>query len=154
MESDPTNPDYASSYAFAMERTDPAKYRKLSLEVANSFPDSDRGAQMLYWLAYRSHDAKDKAALYKILKEKFPPTRFSWSGSAMLNYFDLLLTESPEQALALAHEMVAIAKDDYDKKQWDNNIFIAEHLVRANKAIDEHRGADAVSAMAGVAPSR
>jgi len=156
MEAEPTRPDYASSYAFAMERTDPAKYRQLSLQVANNFPDSERGAQMLYWLAYRSKDEADKASLYRLLKEKFPPTKFSWSASAMLNYFDLLLTESPEQALTLAREMSAITKedDDYDKKQWDNNLRIAEHIVQANKAIDEHRGADAVSAMSDVTPGR
>jgi peroxiredoxin len=156
MEAEPTSPDYASSYAFAMERTDPAKYRQLSLQVANQFPESERGAQMLYWLAYRSTDEADKASLYRQLKEKFPPTKFDWSASAMLNYFDLLLTQSPEQALALAREMSAISKedDDYSKKQWDNNLRIAEHIVRANKAIEDHRGADAVSAMSDLTPSR
>jgi len=156
MEAEPTNPDYASSYAFAMERTDPAKYRQLSLDVAKNFPDSERGAQMIYWLAYRSKDEADKASLYKMLKEKFPPARFSWSASAMLNYFDLLLTESPEQALALAREMSAMAKEDdeYDKKQWENNLHIAEHIVAASKALDEHRPADAVAAMADVTPGR
>jgi len=156
MEADPANPDYASSYAFAMERTDPAKYRKLSQDVAKNFPDSDRGAQMLYWLAYRSNDEGEKAAVYRQLKEKFPPTRFSWSASAMLNYFDLLLTKSPDQALALAHEMAAIAKEDdeYEKKQWESNIRIAEHMVAASKALGEHRPADALSAMADVNPNK
>jgi len=156
MEAEPANPDYASSYAFAMERTDPAKYRQLSLDVAKNFPDSERGAQMLYWLAYRSNDEADKVSLYRQLKEKFPPTKFSWSASALLNYFDILLTESPEQALALAHEMETISKedDDYSKRQWDNNLHIAEHIVQANKAIDEHRGTDAVSAMTDVTPGR
>ena len=156
MEADPTSPDYASSYAFAMERTDPAKYRKLSQEVAKNFPDSDRGAQMLYWLAYRSNDEGEKAAVYRQLKEKFPPTRFNWSASAMLNYFDLLLTKSPDQALALAHEMAAITKEDdeYEKKQWESNIHIAEHIVQASKALDEHRPADALSAMTEVKLSR
>ena len=156
MEADPTNPDYASSYAFAMERTDPAKYRKLSQEVAKNFPDSDRGAQMLYWLAYRSNDEGEKASVYRQLKEKFPPARFNWSASAMLNYFDLLLTQSPEQALALAHEMAAITKEDdeYEKKQWESNIHIAEHMVAASKALNEHRPADALSAMAEVNPNK
>ena len=156
MEADPANPDYASSYAFAMERTDPDKYRKLSQEVAKNFPDSDRGAQMLYWLAYRSNDEGEKAAVYRQLKEKFPPTRFSWSASAMLNYFDLLLTTSPDQALALAHEMAAITKEDdeYEKKQWETNIRIAEHMAAASKALNEHRPADALSAMADVNPNK
>ena len=156
METEPNNPDYASSYAFAMERTDPAKYRRLSLDVAQRFSDSERGAQMLYWLAYRTGDEADKASLYKMLKEKFPPSKFSWSASAMLNYFDLLLTESPEQALALAREMSAMAKDDdeFDKKQWENNLNIAEHIVAASKALDEHHPADAVAALANVTPGR
>ena len=153
-EAEPANPDYAAYYAFAMERTDFAKYRELSLEVANKFTDSDRGAQMLYWLAFRSSDKKEKEATYKLLKEKYPPAKFSWSASAMRNYFDLLLVRQPEQALALAKEMKPIAGEDYEKKTWTQDSIMAEKVVEADQALNEHRSADARTAMAEVHPGK
>ena len=153
-EAEPTNPDYAAYYAFAMERTDFAKYRELSLEVANKFTDSDRGAQMLYWLAFRSRNAKEKEDIYKLLKEKYPPAKFNWSASGMSNYFDLLLPGHPQQALALAQEMKPLADDDYAKKTWDLNTTMAEKVVEADQALNEHRPADAVTTLAAVHPGR
>jgi peroxiredoxin len=153
-EADPSNPDYAAYYAFAMERTDFAKYRQMSFDVANKFTDSDRGAQMLYWLAYRSADDKDKEGIYKILKEKFSPAKFMWSASAMSNYFDLLLEKDAAQALALAKEMLPVATDDHAKKEWQQDLAMAQKIVDANAALDQHRPADALVALASVHPSK
>ncbi|HXB32734.1 MAG TPA: redoxin family protein [Puia sp.] len=154
MEADPSNPDYAAYYAFAMERTDFAKYRQMSFDVANKFPDSDRGAQMLYWLAYRSADDKDKEDIYKMLKQKFSPAKFMWSASAMGNYFDLLIERDPAQALALTKEMQPVATDDYAKKEWQQDLAMAQQIVEANTALDQHRPADAVKALAAVHPGK
>jgi peroxiredoxin/Tfp pilus assembly protein PilF len=154
MEAEPSNPDYATYYAFAMERTDFAKYRQMSLDVANKFPDSDRGAQMLYWLAYRSAADKDKEDIYKMLKQKFPPAKFRWSASAMSNYFDLLMEKDPAQALALAREMEPAATDDYSKKEWRQDLEMVGKVVDANKALDQNRPADAVTALASVHPGK
>jgi thiol-disulfide isomerase/thioredoxin len=154
MEADPSNPDYAAYYAFAMERTDFAKYRQMSFDVANKFPNSDRGAQMLYWLAFRSADDKDKEDIYKMLKQKFSPAKFMWSASAMGNYFDLLIERDPAQALALAKEMQPVATDDYAKKEWQQDLAMAQQIVEANTALDQHRPADAVKALAAVHPGK
>jgi thiol-disulfide isomerase/thioredoxin/Tfp pilus assembly protein PilF len=154
MEADPSNPDYAAYYAFAMERTDFAKYRQMSFDVANKFPDSDRGAQMLYWLAFRSADDKDKEDIYKMLKQKYSPAKFMWSASAMSNYFDLLMEKDPAKALALAREMAPVATDDYSKKEWQQDLAMAQKVVDANTALDQHRPADAVTALAAVHPGK
>ncbi len=154
MDADPSNPDYAAYYAFAMERTDFAKYRQMSFDVANKFPDSDRGAQMLYWLAYRSTDHKDKENIYKMLKEKFSPAKFMWSASAMSNYFDLLMENDPAQAVALAREMALVATDDYSKKEWQLDLAMAQKVVDANTALDQNRPADAITALAAVHPGK
>jgi thiol-disulfide isomerase/thioredoxin len=153
-EADPSNPDYAAYYAFAMERTDFAKYRQMSFDVANKFPDSDRGAQMLYWLAFRSADAKDKENIYKMLKQKYSPAKFMWSASAMGNYFDLLMEKDAAQALVLAKEMQSVATDDYAKKEWQQDLAMAEKVVDANTALDQHRPADAVTALTSVHPGK
>jgi len=147
MDASPNSPDYAASYAFAMERTDPVKYRALSLDVARRFPTSERGAQMLYWLAYRSADPKDKKDIFQQLRDKFPPAKFSWSASGMTGYFDLLLSGDPAQALTLAEEMSKIATDDWDKKQWDANLSAGKAVVAARQALDAGHPADAVATL-------
>lgn len=154
MDASPDNPDYASSYAFAMERTDPAKYRELSLDVANRFPTSERGAQMLYWLAYRSADPAYKKQIFQQLRDKFPPARYNWSASGMSGYFDLLLSSDPAQALSLAGEMSKVATDDYDKQMWEGNLAAGKAVVAAHQALDAGHPADAVAAMDQVRLSR
>jgi peroxiredoxin len=153
-EADPSNPDYASSYAFAMERTDFAKYRQMSFDVANKFPDSERGAQMLYWLAFRSDNTKDKVDIYRMLKEKFAPAKFMWSASGMSGYFDLLLEGDPAQALTLAREMQPLATDDYSKKEWQQDLEMSGKVVEAKTAMEQNRPADAVTALASVHPGK
>ena len=59
-EADPQNADYAFYYANSFSKTDIEKYKKLSLKVAADFPNTERGAQSLYWLANRSDDPKEK----------------------------------------------------------------------------------------------
>ena len=153
-EADPSNPDYAAYYAFAMERIDFAKYRQMSFDVANKFTDSERGAQMLYWLAYRSADTKDKEDIFKMLKEKYPPAKFSWSASGMSGYFDLLIEKDPAQAQALAREMQPLATEDYSKKEWQQNLEMVGKVIDANTALEKNHPADAVTALASVHPSK
>ena len=150
----PTNPDYAFYYASAMEDRDPAQYQELSQAVVKDFPTSERGAQALYWLAFRSTDEKEKVSIYEELKDKFPPAKFGWSASGMSEYFDLLLTKEPSQALSLARSMSGVGDDDYSKKEWANNLVIAEKMTGAQKAMDEHRSSDAMAMLADIKVSK
>src|SRR5271165_778335 len=47
----PNDPDAAFHYALSLRNSDPLEYRRLAEAVAIRFPESDRGAQALYWLA-------------------------------------------------------------------------------------------------------
>jgi len=153
-EAEPQNPEYAAYYVFSMQRTSFARYRELSLDFINRFSDSDRSAQMLYWVAYLSTDENEKLHFFKLLKENYSPAKFSWSASAMSGYFDLLLPKKPEEALAIAQEMQSVSTDDYSRKTWGQNLGMAQSVIRANKALDEHRPADALTALADVHPGR
>ena len=141
----PNNPDYAFYYAASFEASDPAEDRRLSLEVVRRFPNSERGAQALYWMAFNTPDEKGKIAIYEELKQKFPPANFNWSASGMSEYFDILLTKEPAKALALAKEMWTIPMDDYEKKMWEANLPAAEKFVLAEKAFKAGRPSDASS---------
>lgn len=153
-ELEPNNADYASSYAFAMDRTDFAKYREMSLDVARRFPASERGAQMLYWLAYRTPEDGDRDEIYRMLKNNFAPAKFNWSIAGMSNYFDFLLSRDPKGALSLAKEMRPLATDDFAKRSWDQNLAIAEKVAKANELVTAGHAADAVKILATVHPDR
>src|ERR1700744_5473924 len=102
---------------------------------------------MLYWLAYRSADPKDKKEIFQKLRWAFPPAKFSWSASGMMGYFDLLLSSDPAQASALAEEMAGIATDDWEKNQWAANLAIVKAGLCPNQALDAGHPADAVAAL-------
>ena len=114
VEAAPDSPDKAFYYASTLRRTDRALWRTKSLEVAERFPESERGAQALYWLAYRTEDRDEQIALYERLRTTYPPEEFSWSASGMTVLADLYAESQPDRALALAEHMVAATADDPD----------------------------------------
>ena len=116
---EPSNPDYAFYYACTFETSDPDAYRRLSQDVVRKFPDSERGAQALYWLAARSTDEQYKVSIYEEQRSKFPPGKFNWSASGMSDYFDLLLQTDPAKALALAQSMSLSSEDA--RPEWEGH---------------------------------
>ena len=118
-EAAPANANYAFYYADGFKETDWGKYIKMSLEVAANFPNTERGAQALYWLANRSNDPKTKVIYYEQQKKDFPADKFNWTFSGMSEYFNLLLEESPEKAIALADYMISLKGKGV--KAWETN---------------------------------
>jgi thiol-disulfide isomerase/thioredoxin len=141
----PENPDYAFYYASGLSDSDPKLYRQLSLEVAKNFPNTERGAQALYWLASRSQDTKEKVAYFEQQRAQFPPSKFNWSNSGMSGYFDLLLTIDPEKALTLAQSMASSMERENQKTQWNNQVQIAENVIKAKQLLKENKGAEALT---------
>lgn len=154
LQADPSNADYAFYYANTFDPSDPVKYRELSLEVVKKFPHSERGAQALYWLAFRSTDQKEKIAIYEELRTKFAPEKFDWSAGGMSDYFDLLLQVNPIKAFTLAQFMSRLKLSDDDKKEWNKQLVLAKQVVQARKFLNEHKPADAEKILAGLAVSR
>ncbi|WP_169304322.1 TlpA disulfide reductase family protein [Pedobacter frigoris] len=137
--SDPSNPNYNFYYASSFSGADESKYRELSLAVAKKFPAHERGAQALYWLGARSKKVADKMKYFELLRKSYSPLKFNWSSSGMSSYYDILLSENPAKALALAKEM---AKDADKQKEWSNlglqaqNVAAAKKLIAAKKATE------------------
>lgn len=131
---EPENADYAFYAANSYEGNDLKLYAEKSLEVVQRFPKSERGAQALYWLAYRQTVPQERVKYYKMLKEKYPPADFRWSSSGMSGYFFLLLKEQPEKAKDLALEMIG-QLDDKQEKNWINFLETAYNFMRADQLI-------------------
>ncbi|MDN5287772.1 MAG: redoxin protein [Mucilaginibacter sp.] len=146
-ESDPSNAAYAFYYTMSFEKADPALYRQKILDLAKRFPENERGAQGLYWLAERSNDTPFRIKIYEQLKNSFLPGKFNWSNSGMSAYFTLLLDVDPEKAVALAQEMVKLRAND---KSWPGQVTVAQNVVEATKLISEKKGAEALTLIASM----
>ena len=137
-ETAPGSPDEAFYYAAALHHTDPALGRKKSLEVAERFPGSERGAQSLYWLAYRTGDREERISVYERLRAAYPPEEFDWSGSGMTQLADLYSESQPEKALALAEQMVAATADEPDgwsATHWNGRLTFQQNVMKGNELI-------------------
>lgn len=132
-EADPNNAQYAFYYAEGMREKDPAKHEAMILDVARRFPNHDRGAQALYWLAVRGKGTAYQLKIFELLKNSYDPAKFSWSSSGMSSYYNLLLEEDAAKAVTLANEMAEKIPDD--KKGWESKAATAKAIVAANQLI-------------------
>ncbi len=149
-EIDPNNPDYAFYYANTWDQVNPQKYRKLSLAVAKRFPNSERGAQALYWLAHYTKNPSKKKEIYEMLKKDFPPQKFSWSRSGMSGYFAMLIKTNPEKATTLAQEMLKTAKGKYAIQFWKQAASSAQAVSSAQSLLAQQKPKEAVAALAKI----
>lgn len=140
----PQDASYAFYYSNSLKKSDPALYRKKAIEVAARFPDHERGAQSLYWLAFNTEKPEEKISIFERLKSAFPPAKFSWSASGMSGLFDAYAKTNPQKALALAEEMSKTLTDERNKKMWAERIVYQQNLIQAQKLIDEKKHAEAV----------
>jgi thiol-disulfide isomerase/thioredoxin len=151
-EANPQSADYAFYYANGFSDSDPEKYRALSLEVAKNFPNTERGAQALYWLANRYGDVPFKMSVYEQQKRDFPPGKFSWTSSGMSEYFSLLLFHDPSKAIELAKSMADLK--GRDQKTWEGNVLMAENNMKGQALLKEGKGAEAAEALSKVVVPR
>jgi len=142
-EADPDSPDYAFYYASSFSDVDPELYRKLSLEVVEKFPESERAAQAIYWLALRTEDAEERIRLYRRSFNEFPPDKFRWSSSSMPSLFDIYLEKSPAQAVEFAQQMKALSKSERDVKSWDEREMLAQAVIKVKSLMNENNAKEA-----------
>ncbi len=128
-EAAPDDPSYAFYYAMDFEHTDPAEWRKKLWELARRFPDSERGAQGLYWLAYRSTNKKEKLEVFEKLRVLYNPAKFSWSNSGMSGLYDLYITENvTDKAVQLAQQMG-------EKGGWPDKVTSAKKIIEVQQLL-------------------
>ncbi|MFZ9877130.1 MAG: redoxin domain-containing protein [Chitinophagaceae bacterium] len=130
-EADPSNPAYLFYYAANFRHTDLDFYRKKVEELVKKFPEHERAAQGLYWLAYETHDTEKKIKIYEELRAKYPPGKFSWSESGMYGLFDqYLFSHQYEKAIELSHSLIA-------KRGWSDMNDFAKKIYDVQQHINE-----------------
>jgi thiol-disulfide isomerase/thioredoxin len=125
----------------------------LSMAVAKKFPDSERGAQALYWLGARSTNDHDKLKYFEMLRVSYPPAKFNWSESGMSSYFSVLLKTDPEKAVALATDMEKDTKDK-EAKSWANQAVQAQYIADAKKLMEQSKADEALTTLGKVKLSK
>lgn len=138
VETAPDSPDKAFYYASRLNQSNPALGHKKSLEVAERFPESERGAQSLYWLAYRTEDREEQIALYERLRTAYPPEEFDWSASGMTLLADLYSESQPDEALAIAEQMVEATADEPDgwgATIWNERLAFQNNVIKSDELI-------------------
>jgi thiol-disulfide isomerase/thioredoxin len=148
----PTDASYFFSYAYATKAVDPARSFELLQEVATRFPTSDRGAQALYWAAYETPGVPAKLAIYERLKTAFPPEKFAWSESGMSDLFEVLSAGAPDQASALAADMLNRITASSEKKSWTELAAYAAALSESAALRAKGDGKAAVARLESVKP--
>jgi thiol-disulfide isomerase/thioredoxin len=146
MEAEPKNPDYAFYYRSSFKESDPARYLKGMMEMPLLFPESERGAQALYWLGLFVKELNEKIQIYKQLKDSYPPEKSRWSSSGMYDYYYLCLEHMPDKALELARSMASIQGEGGDTKSWNNRIKLAEDLILIKKLVETGKREEALDA--------
>ena len=138
VETAPNSPDKAFYYASTLRKSNPELGHEKSLEVAERFPESERGAQSLYWLAYGTGDREEQISLYERLRASYPPEEFDWSASGMSLLADLYSESQPEQVLAIAEQMVAATAEEpesWGATFWTERLAFQKNVIRANELI-------------------
>ena len=144
-ESAPNDPSPLFYYASALRKSNRELNRTKSLEVAERFPQSERGAQALYWLAFETDNVDEKIALLEKARIAFPPQKFNWSESSMMLLFETYGKTDPMKALALAEDLEKTITEGADAKTWKTNAAYQRNLVEAQKMISGRKYDEALA---------
>jgi Tfp pilus assembly protein PilF len=150
-EASPGDPSYLFYYARQVLRRDPAEGVRLSLQVVDRFPGTERAAQSLYWLGNDAEDPARKLAYLERLRKEYPPAKFNWSESGMSLLVDAYAAVDSAKAVALAKEMAAALPDD---KTWQASLALQAAFARSRALLAEKKGAEALAVLEPLKPPR
>ena len=135
----PDDPDVAFYHAMLFRNGDYAALTTAVGQIVERFPDHERGAQALYWLADETRDANRKIAIIEELLALYPFEDFSWSASAMSMLFEQFAKTDPVQALQVAERMAASAESGNGSTGggtwWTELREYQERIVEVNRLI-------------------
>ena len=141
----PDDPAPLFYYANSLKRTNRSEYEKASLQVAERFPQHERGAQALYWLSFEETNPARKVELLERLKTQYPVDKFNWSASGMSMLFDAYRKSAPSKAAALAEEMVKANPTGSQNKTWQTLLDYQKNIIQARALMAEKKFAEAVT---------
>lgn len=138
---DPTNALYAyGSLKSLKDKLNADAYEQKVFELASKYPDNQIGAMALYILANDEKDINKKVIILEKLRSLFPPAKYTWSSSGMINLADIYLQQDPQKALTLINSMG-------NGKDWKLRKQIAETLISANQLAQAQQYNEALAQM-------
>ena len=147
---EPANPDYAFYYANTLGHLAPEKWEAASRDVARRFPQSERGAQALYWLGQKAEQDGKRIEVWEQLRRQFPPQKFRWTRSAMPDLFEAYLRVAPALAVRFAASMQQQAPA---AEQWAAREEMARAYVNVAQKLAAGESADAVNLLDRLTPA-
>jgi len=139
---DPSDAGYAFYYLNSMADEAPVIYSQKVFDFTKRFPDNERGAQALYWLAERSVNNDDKIKYFEALRNLYPPAKFDWSSGGMSELWAAYMEVDPAKAQSLANE---VGTDD---KYWKVMKAFNENIIQERKLVEDHKYSDAAALLA------
>jgi thiol-disulfide isomerase/thioredoxin len=144
----PNDPNLLFHYASAIKSVDPDEYKRLTMEIMEKFPDSQRAPQALYWLADGTPTPEEKVRILESLRAKFLAAKSMWASAGMLALFNAYDQSDRSKALALAEEMVKEdPKPEYGPDTWTQRAKYATAMIAAEKLLDEGKPKDALTTL-------
>ena len=138
-EAAPEDAEYAFYYAMDFEDVDTVIRKQKLWELVKKFPDNERGAQSLYWLAYRTQNEQEKLNTYEQLRKLYPPEKFDWSADGMNALFDMYLKDgNTDKAIELAQSMSA-SEGFPEKLELAKNVSTIRLLINQKKYADARK---------------
>ena len=148
MQTDNDNDRYPFEYAFSFRTLDNPKYLQLTLNAIRRFPESEKGAQALHWLATDSKDLDEKKMYFDLLYKRYIDKRSPSLEEGMDAYYVLLLDTDPAKALDLATNMYLGMKQNWG--HWPRKIKVAKQFRDARLLLAENKAAEALELLNSV----
>lgn len=146
MELEPGSADAAFYYFFTLQ-DDPKAYRSALKELLRRFPDSPKAAQAIYWYGIQQKTDAASIKAFELLRRKYPPAKFDWSGNGMEELLGILDRTDPSKAQALAHELV---KTDPREKEWTEYAAYEDAMAKAEQLANDGDFTGALTALKGI----
>ena len=145
---DPSNPVYEFYYVMYFDEEDMNVFKEKIYGLAKKFPDHERGAQGLYWLATYTKDNSEKIKIFEDLQSLYAPLKFNWSESGMYGLFSSYMnTNQIEKALKLAESMQS-------KQGWKNQMRYATGISAINNLMGKGDYITASDSIRGISKIR
>lgn len=140
---EPSNASYAYGYLKTFENGEPNTYKKKVFDFVQRFPTNEFGAHAIYWLAEHSPNLEDEIHYLEVLRELYPPGKFTSTISRLRRLADFYLQTDTEKALELINEI----RNDPD---WTARKQVAELLIKVGQLQREQNYRDALATLDAV----
>lgn len=139
-EVDPDNPDTLFFYTMKIDEAHGfAAYTRAVMSLVKRFPEHDRGAQALFWLAEETKDPQEKIRLFQDVLERYSYEDFRWAAEAMTALFHEYVKVDGHKALEIAEKMVRAADEDNGQLstagRWIKNRDYQASIIDAERLI-------------------